>query len=96
MDSLSADLVIRIHAFVVGSLSSLLGGLHDQSLVDVGNHTTTGDGGLDEGVELLISADGQLQVSGRDSLDLKVLGCVSCQLENLSGEILKDSSAVDC
>jgi hypothetical protein len=73
-----------------------LGGLHDQSLVDVGNDTSASDGGLDEGVQLLISADSQLQVSGGDSLNLKVLGSVACELEDLSGEVLKDGSAVHC
>jgi hypothetical protein len=42
--------------------------------VDVGDHTTTGDGRLDEGVELLVTADGELEVAGRDALDLWVFG----------------------
>ena len=49
--------------------------LVDERLVDVGDDTTTGDGGLDKGVKLLISTDGKLQVPGRDTLDLKVLWC---------------------
>jgi len=40
--------------------------------VDVGDHTTTGDGRLDQGVELLVTADGELEVAGRDALDLWV------------------------
>lgn len=39
----------------------------------MGDDTTTADGGLDECVELLISADGKLQVAGRDTLHLKIL-----------------------
>jgi hypothetical protein len=42
--------------------------------VDVGDHTTTGDGRLDQGVELLVTADGELEVAGRDALDLWVSG----------------------
>jgi len=62
--------------------------------VDVGDHTTSGDGSLDEGVELLVSSDGQLQMSGRDSLDLQVLGGVTCEFEDLSGEVFENGSAV--
>jgi len=55
-------------------LIGLLGGLVDERLVDVGDHTTTGDGRLDQGVELLVTADGELEVAGRDALDLWVFG----------------------
>lgn len=70
----------------------LLGRLHDEGLVDVWDHTTASDGGFDQGVELLISSDGELEMSWSNSLHLKVLGGVSSQLENLSGEVLKDGS----
>jgi hypothetical protein len=53
-------------------LIGLLGGLVDEGLVDVGDHTTAGDGRLDQGVELLVTADGELEVAGRDALDLWV------------------------
>ena len=32
------------------------------------------DGGADQRVELLVAADRELQVAGRDALDLEVLG----------------------
>ena len=38
--------------------------------MDVGDHTTTGDGRLDEGVELLVTTDGELKVAGGDALHL--------------------------
>lgn len=38
--------------------------------------TTEGDGGADQGVELLVTTDGKLQVAGRDTLDLEILGGV--------------------
>lgn len=63
--------------------------------MDVGDHTTAGDGGFDEGVELLVTADSQLEVAGGDALDLKVFAGVTSQLEDLSGEVLKDSRRVD-
>ena len=75
--------------------SLLLLSLHDEGLVDVRDDTTAGDGGLDERVELLITADGKEQVSRGDSLDLKILRGVTSELQNLSGQVLKDSGRVD-
>ena len=46
------------------------------------------DGGLDERVQLLVAADGQLQVARRDALHLQVLGRVASQLQHLGGEVL--------
>lgn len=63
--------------------------------MDVGNDTTTRDGGLDEGVELLVTADSELKVAGSDTLDLEVLGGVASKLEHLSSEVLEDGSRVD-
>ena len=73
-----------------------LGGLHDECLVDVWDDTTTSDSGLDQSVKLLVTSDGKLEMSWCDSLDFKVLGCVACEFEDLSGQVLKDGSAVDC
>ena len=56
--------------------------------MDVGDDTTTGDRGLDERVELLVTTDGELQVARGDTLDLEVLGGVSRELKNLGGEVL--------
>ena len=39
-------------------------------------HATVGDGGTDQCVELLITADSQLEMAGRDTLDLQILGGV--------------------
>jgi len=73
----------------------LLRGLDDQSLVDVGDYSSSSDGGLDQRVQFFVSSDCELQVSGSDSLDLQVFGRVSCEFENLSGKILQDSSSVN-
>ena len=72
-----------------------LGGLVDEGLVDVGDDTTTGDGGLDKGVELLVTTDGELEMAGSDTLDLEVLAGVTGELEDLGGQILKDGGSVD-
>ena len=61
----------------------------------MGDDSTTSDGGLDEGVELLVTTDGELQVTRCDALDLEVLGGVARKLEHLGGEVLQDGSRVD-
>jgi hypothetical protein len=69
--------------------------LHDESLVDVWDDTTTSDGGLDEGIEFLVTADGELQVARGNSLDLEILGGIACKFENLSGQVLEDRCRVN-
>ena len=61
----------------------------------MGDHTTASNGGLDQSVELFVSANGQLQVTWGYSLHLKVLGGVACKFEDLGGEVLKDSCSVN-
>jgi len=63
--------------------------------VDVGNDPAAGNGRLDEGVQLFVTPDGQLQVAGCDSLHLEVLGGVAGQLEHLGRQVLQDGRAVD-
>ena len=64
--------------------------------MDVWDDTTTSDGSLDESVELLITSDGELEMSWSDSLHLKILGSVTGELKNLSGQVLEDGGAVNC
>ena len=85
---------MRLH-HAQNASSWLLVGLNDQGLVDVRDHTTAGDGGLDQRVELLVAADGQLQVARGNSLHLEVLAGVSSELKHLSGEVLENGSSVD-
>ena len=51
--------------------------------MDVGDDAAAGDGRLDQGVELLVTTDGKLQMPWRDSLHLQVLRRIACQLEYL-------------
>lgn len=51
--------------------------------MDVGDDAAAGNGGLDERVQLLITADGQLQMARSDALHLQILGGVACQLQHL-------------
>lgn len=46
-------------------------------LVNVGQDTTTSDGGADEQIELLVATDSQLQVTGGDTLHTQVLRGIS-------------------
>jgi len=52
----------------------LLLDLEEKGAVDVRQDTTESDRGADEGVELLVTTDGELEMSRRDTLDLQVLG----------------------
>ena len=62
--------------------------------MDVRNDTTLCDGRLDECVELLVTADGELEVARRDTLELEILGGVSGELEHLGTEVLENGRAV--
>ena len=69
--------------------------LGQKDSLDVGQHTSLSDGDArQEFVQLFVVADGELQVTGDDPRLLVVAGCVSCQLENLSGQIFHHGSQV--
>ena len=77
-------------------LRGVLALLTSQVGVDAGQDTTRGDGHLAEELgEFFIIANSQLDVAGDDPLLLVVLGSVTGQLEDLSDEVLEDSSHVD-
>lgn len=64
--------------------------------MDVGEDTTLGDGDLAEQlVQLLIVADGELEVTGDDTGLLVVTSGVTGQLEDFSSQVLEDSGEVD-
>ena len=70
-------------ALLATAASGLLG---QEYGLDVGQHTSLGDGhALEELVQFLVVADGQLKVAGVDPLLLVVSGSVAGQLKNLSG-----------
>lgn len=60
------------------------------------DHTAPSYCGLDKRVQLLVTTDGELQVTRSDALYLEVLGRVACQLQHLRSEVLQDRSAVHC
>ena len=57
--------------------------------------TTKGNGGADERVEFLITANGELQVTRRDALDVEILCGIAGQFEHLGRQILEHSGEVD-
>lgn len=66
------------------------------TLVDVGEHTTLGDGDVSEKlVQLLVVADGELEMTGDDAGLLVVTSGVAGQLEDLSCQVLEDGGEVD-
>lgn len=83
--------------FASNNLLGLGGGLLGQEhSLDVGENSALGDGDSGEKfVQLLVITDGELQVTWDDPCLLVVTGSVSCQLENLSGEVLHDGGQVD-
>ena len=77
-------------------LGGLLGLLGEKHGVDVGEDTTGSDGhASEELVELLIVADGELDVTRDDALLLVVAGGVASELKDLSREVLEDRGEVD-
>merc|ERR1712208_17440 len=77
-------------------LGGLLGLLGEEDSLDVGEDTALGDGHTGKQlVQLLVVTDGQLEVTGDDPGLLVVTGSVASQLEDLSCQVLHDSSKVD-
>jgi hypothetical protein len=62
--------------------------------VDVGQDTSTSDGGLNELIQFVVGADGEQQVTGVDTLHTHILSGVTSQLQQLGSQILQNSSAV--
>jgi hypothetical protein len=60
----------------------------------MGDNSSSGNGGLDQSIQLFISTNGKLKMSWSDTLHLKILAGVSCQLKNFSSKVLKDSRGV--
>ena len=68
----------------------------DKGDVDVWKDTTSSDGSVShESGEFLVVSDSKLDVSWDDSASSVVSGGVTCELEDLSGEVLKDGGKID-
>ena len=62
--------------------------------MDVRDDAAPRDVGADERVQLLVPADGELEVARRDPLEPEVLARVAGQLQHLRGQVLQDASPV--
>lgn len=58
-------------------------------------HATERNGRADQRVQLLVAADGQLQVARGDALDFEVLGRVAGQFEDFGGQVFEDGGHID-
>jgi len=103
LDGLAAEGLSTKRLFALAAGGVLLAGRHDVHValllekegMDVRENTTTSDGGLDESVELVVALDRQFQMAGGDTRNFHVLGGVTGELQNLSGEVLEDGRRVD-
>lgn len=80
---------LRLHL-----LRLLLLDLEQKRSVDMWQNTTERDGRADQRIQFLVSADGELQVARSDTLDLEILGCVSCQFQDFGREVFEDGGDV--
>ncbi len=53
------------------------------------------NGRADKCVELFVTADGELQMTGRNAFHFEVFGCVPGQLEHFGCEVFEDGGHVD-
>src|SRR5690242_9353158 len=96
MTSILVGLIVVPALHLLGGGATLLGLLGQEGVMDVGEDTALGDGDVSEQlVQLLVVADGELQVSGNDTGLLVVASGVTGQLEDLSSQVLEDGSEVD-
>lgn len=63
--------------------------------MDVRDDTTTSNGGLDESIQFFITTNGELQVTGCNTLDLQVLAGISSQFQDFGGQVFEDGGRVD-
>lgn len=85
--------------FVSLRLSTLLGAfgghfLGNEIAMDVRDNTTSGDGGLDERIEFLVSTNCKLQMAGCDSLHFEILGGIACKFEHFGTQIFENGCAI--
>jgi hypothetical protein len=57
----------------------LLLNLEEEGAVDVRQNATEGNRSANQGVKLLVAANGELKVPGSDTLDLEILGGILSQ-----------------
>ena len=87
---ITATAALQIHYLFGGT--RLLGEKH---CVDVGQHTTRGNGDTSEQlVKLFVILDGKSQMTGHDTALLVIAGGVTGKLEDLGSQVLKHGGKV--
>jgi hypothetical protein len=77
-------------------LLGLLGlNFEQERAVDVWQDTTERDGGANQRIELLVTADGEQQMTRGDALDLEILGGVAGEFQHFSSKVFEHGSQVD-
>lgn len=76
-DELSRRLDQVLQSFSHVSAASKESARGGTDLVDVRQNSSSSDGGSNERVELLVSSNGELQMTGSNTLDSEILGSVT-------------------
>lgn len=63
--------------------------------MDVRDDTTTGNGGLDQSIQFFVSSNGQLQVTGSDTLHLQVFARISSQFQYFCRQVFQNGGRID-
>ena len=79
----------------IGLALLLLLDFQEKRSVDVGKDATKCDGSSDQGVQLFITANCQLQMTRSDALDLEIFGGVAGKFEDFGREVFEDGSNID-
>jgi len=84
---------IALRSLSLTGRSALVG---EEGRVDRGDDTTRGDGDIMKKlVDLLVVADSELDVTGDDTLTVVLTGGISGKLDDLSSQVLEDSTQED-
>lgn len=87
---------LQLLACVLATLATTGRLFGKEILVDVGKDTALGDCDVPKKlVQLLVVADGELEMTGDDTSLLVVAGSVASELENFGSEVLEDGSEID-
>lgn len=57
--------------------------------------TTESDGGADQRIQLFVTANGELEMTRRDTLDFEILGSIASEFEYFGSQVLEDGCDVD-
>lgn len=62
--------------------------------MNVRNHTTTGNGRFDEGIQFFVTTNGQLQMPRRNALHFEIFAGIPGEFQHFGGQILQDGRSI--